>query len=180
MLLRNPGYSTPPFSRDEFLGCVSLGLLKNYGTFFGWNFSPYPFPKFSLSKLLSQLWQLRPGILADRYITLFKFFGGKSVKLPLGYNLSFKSRNYFWENNLDQIYRFAFSVPVVDRYSILKTWDKFQWYKPSHCFYFLAAQVDKRLGHSGLSYLKYGGEKNAQEMVKEFPVIHPIRLKLGL
>ena len=138
VIWRSPGDPTPPMSRDEILGLVSLELIA---TPKDWNFSPYPIPKFSLKKLIPQL------------------------KLLYEHR---KERNYFWQNNLDQIYRFAFSVPLVDRDFILRKEGKF------NLFYWLIAKVDSMIGDdSGISYLKYGNSKEA--MQQEFPLDHPIR-----
>lgn len=170
-LLRSPGKATPPMSRDEILGMVALGVLKPMnGVAISWNFSPYPLPRFSLIKLVKQLWDLRPEVS-------FEF--NKNAKYFFNYWISFRHRNYFWQNNLDQIYRFAFSVPVVDRHFILKSWGKFQWYNPAHVFYAAVAKVDSTLGQdSGIRYLKYG--KSAEAMVKEFPEDHDIRQRVRL
>lgn len=177
-LIRNPGIlDGSPISRDEILGMISLELLKpKKDVIIGWNFSPYPLPKFSLTKLIKQLWELRPSLISEDWVKLIELSGSKVIKLPKGINIEFTHRNYFWQNNLDQLYRFAFSVPVQDRYVILKTWDKFQWYKPSHIFYAAISQLDKLGRASGIRFLKYGGEKNRKEMEKEFPADHPIVL----
>jgi hypothetical protein len=104
-----------------------------------WNFSPYPVPKFSLVKTVKQFLEQRG-----------------------------KHRNYFWQNNLDQIYRFAFSVPLVDRHFILQQRNKF------NIIYWAIAKVDSMIGSSsGIRYLKYGKSKEA--MLKEFPENHPIK-----
>lgn len=156
-ILRSPGKSLPPISRDEILGLVHLGLLKP-GHLNGWNYSPFPLPKFSLFKLIPQLVQL----YKNRH-----------------------DRNYFWKNNLDQIYRFAFSVPLVDRHYINQRWGEF-------CpVYWLIAKIDSKFGkESGIRYLKYATDKSeplgpkdlefAKAMVEEFPVDHPIRQEVKL
>jgi hypothetical protein len=141
ILVRNPNTKTSPISRDEILGMSALGLLAP-GDMNGWNFSPFPLPKFSLFAFLSQLF------------LLFK---------------NRKDRNYFWKNNLDQIYRFAFSVPFVDRHFILRKWGKF------NLFYFLVAHVDSFGRASGIRWLKYGGLKNKRAMKSEFPADHPLQ-----
>lgn len=165
-ILRSPGKINPPISRDEILGLVSLSLVIPVHLN-GWNFSPYPIPAFSLTKLLSQVWELRPKFaLVD--------FPGFTIKLP---DIQFRHRNYFWKNNLDQLYRFAFSVPLQDRAFILQKWGTFRWYKPSHAFYAAISGVDKGLGWfkpTAIRWLKYGEERNKAEMLKEFPEDHPI------
>lgn len=167
ILVRNPDKTTSPFSRDEVLGATALGLLKEQHLN-GWNFSPFPIPKFNLFTLLKQLWELRPTWV----------IGNTLLAEPiqwLSYSLSFKHRNYFWQNNLDQLYRFSFSVPLVDRHFMLKKWDKFSWTKPSHVFYWFIAKVDSLSSRrNGIRWLKYGGDKNFEAMAQEFPQDHPI------
>lgn len=94
-LIRSPKKETPPMSRDEVLGMASIGFLKQHHLN-GWNFSPYPIPKFNLFKTISQFLELRG-----------------------------KHRNYLWQNKLEHTYRFAFSVPLSDRHFILQKWGKF-------------------------------------------------------
>jgi hypothetical protein len=126
---RSPGKNLPPLSRDEVLGMCYFNFPFYVHYYQNWNFSPYPLPKFSLIKLIKQLWELRPSVIG----------------LHLPYELKFKHRNYFWQNNLDQLYRFAFSVPIQDRAFILKQWDKFQWYNPAHIFYSAVAKIDSMM-----------------------------------
>jgi hypothetical protein len=94
-LLRSPNQLTPPISRDEVLGMAALGFLKPRHLN-GWNFSPFPIPRFNPLKTISQFLELRG-----------------------------KHRNYMWLNNMSHTYRFAFSVPLTDRHFILKCWGKF-------------------------------------------------------
>jgi hypothetical protein len=167
----------PPISRDEILGMAALGLLKPRHLN-GWNFSPFPLPKFNLFTLLKQLWQLRPSLVKHPlfsppksvpYFKLPRIF----IKLSGYYYLSFKHRNYFWQNNLDQLYRFAFSVPLTDRHFLLSQWGRFTWYNPMHLLYWTIAKIDSKLGKSnGIRWLKYG--KGVEEMTSEFPADHPI------
>lgn len=149
-LKRNPGESKVPISRDEILGMSALGFLKPEHVN-GWYFGPYTLPKFSLIKTVEQFLELRG-----------------------------QHRNYFWQNNLDQIYRFAFSVPVTDRHFILKKWGRFQFYNPVHLFYAAIGKLNSLYKPNGIDWLKYGGKRAEKEMVKEFPEDHPIRQKLGL
>lgn len=136
-LTRSPGKAIPPISRDEILGLAGLGILSPADVK-GWNFSPYPIPRFNPIKLVKQLLEVRG-----------------------------KHRNYFWQNNLDQMYRFAFSVPLVDRHFILRSFGKF------NPFYFAISLVDRLLNKpSGITFLKYG--KGKKEMLVEFPEDHPI------
>lgn len=168
-VLRSPGKVTPYLSRDEVIGTIALGLCKPEHLN-GWNFYGRSLPKFNAIKLLKQLWELRPSV---------KMTYRDTVPATPKYSLEFKHRNYFWQNNLDQLYRFAFSVPLQDRHFILKTWGKFQWYNPVHVFYAIVAKVDSMLPKkSGIKWLKYGGEKNKLAMIEEFPMDHPIRMRV--
>lgn len=94
-LIRTPNKDLPPISRDEILGMSALGFLKPEHLN-GWNFSPYPLPKFNLFKTISQFIEL------------------------IG-----EHRNYLWQNYMDHTFRFAFSVPLSDRHFILSKWGKF-------------------------------------------------------
>lgn len=154
--IRSPGKKLPPNSRDEILGAVALGLLKpvhleEQRHIPEWNFSPYPLPRFNLFKLLSQL------------------------KEAYG-----KHRNYFWQNNLDQLYRFAFSVPLQDRHFILKKWNKFKFYNPVHLFYAVYGKASSMISPGALDWLKYDEKRGLEGIKKEFPEDHPIRQKLEL
>ena len=173
-IARSPDKKVPPISRDEILGLASLGVLHEVYVP-SWNFSPYRIPKFSIIKLVKQLDEILPGFTIS---WTGKWYNFKSYRVTFD---SMKHRNYFWKNNLDQLYRFAFSVPVQDRHFILKRWNKFHWYNPVHVFYAAVAKVDSLLPKkSGIKWLKYGGEENRKAMVEEFPEDHPIRQKLGL
>ena len=140
-IIRSPNKHLPPMSRDEVLGLAALRLLTPASVKHNnWSFSPYPIPKFNLIKLVKQLLEMKG-----------------------------KHRNYFWENNLDQVYRFAFSVPLVDRHFILQQWGKF------NLFYWAIAKLDSMSSsESGIRWLKYG--KSLEAMQEEFPEDHPFRL----
>lgn len=130
--------SEVPISRDEILGMASLGFLKPEHLN-GWNFCPYDMPSFNLIKTIKQFLELRG-----------------------------KHRNYLWQNKLDHTYRFAFSVPLVDRHFILQKWGKFNF------FYWMVAKIDSILPiDNGIGWLKYG--KDIDKMKKEFPEDHPIQ-----
>lgn len=133
--------SSVPISRDEILGMVELGFLKPEHLN-GWNFSPYPLPKFNLIKTIKQFLELKD-----------------------------KHRNYFWQNNLDQVYRFAFSVPLNDRHFILQKWGKF------NIIYWSIAKIDSLFSKpkNGIHWLKYGGDDRKKIMKEEFPKDHPLR-----
>lgn len=157
---RSPGKELPPMSRDEILGMAALRLITpNLANAKNWNFSPRPIPKFNPIKLAAQLWQLRPSIVYTRVGIV-----------PI---LEFKHRNYFWENNLDQLYRFAFSVPLVDRAFILECWGETNSLR--YYLYKAIAKLDSMSSsESGIRWLKYG--KSLEAMQKEFPEDHPFRL----
>lgn len=185
ILIRSPNKSNVPISRDEILGMVQLGLLKP-SHLTNWNFSPFPIPKFNLFTLLKQIWELRPSIV-EVTDTVEEFDENNQLvysSTKTYRELKFKHRNYFWQNNLDQLYRFAFSVPLQDRHFMLKTWGIFDWRKPSHLCYALIAKIDSLFGKSGIKFLKYGkpliestdakSKGLLLEMSKEFPEDHPI------
>lgn len=137
---RSPGKENPPASRDEVLGLVELGILV-YAKDGSWNFSPRPIPRFNLLRLIGDIREAKG-----------------------------QHRNYFWENNLDQLYRFAFSVPLTDRHYCLKKSNKF------NLFYWAIAKIDSLSSkRSGIRYLKY--DKDLAAMLEEFPEDHPFREK---
>ncbi len=135
-----------PMSRDEILGLAYLGFISDKLVNGGWSFSPYPIPKFSLFKLIKQAIELRG-----------------------------QHRNYFWKNKLDQIYRFAFSVPIQDRAFILECWGETKSLR--YFFYKAIAFIDSKIGKpkNGIPWLKYGGDKRKKIMQKEFPIDHPLQ-----
>lgn len=159
----------PPFSRDEQLGLSYLGYTDER-VIESWIFNPKdrPIPKFSLSKLITQ------ALALVVVIPYYKRILGIDVKM---WHFELAHRNFFWENNLDQIYRFAFSVPLQDRYSILKWFGRFKFYRPDHLFYAGVSLIDRMGKPSGIRYLKYGGEKNGDAMAAEFNTDHPIFIK---
>lgn len=138
-LIRSPDKPSPPISRDEILGLAQLGFLRAKHLD-GWSFSPYPIPKFNFFKLISQLIEVKG-----------------------------KHRNYLWQNNLDQLYRFAFSVPLSDRHFILQKWGRF------NLFYYLIAKFDSMFkSKNGLGWLKY--DQDIKQMQAEFPEDHPLQM----
>lgn len=145
-LIRSPNKETPPISRDEILGLAALGLLKKYHIP-NWKFSPYKIPSFNLPKLIKQL---------------------KEVKG--------QHRNYFWLNKLDQMYRFAFSVPLQDRAFILECFGEKRSIR--YFFYKTIAFLDSKFSKpkNGIHWLKYGGEERKKVMQQlDFPEDHPLR-----
>lgn len=170
---RLPNKPLPPVSRDVILGFSALDILKPEHLN-GWSFSPFPIPEFSAIELIKQLWELRPRFVSGDWVELLELSETKIIKLPKNINIELPHRNYFWLNNLDQLYRFTFSVPLTDRYSILKQWNEFEWYKPSHILYRGISYMDSLLPtESGIRWLKYGKSKEA--MLKEFPSDHIFR-----
>jgi hypothetical protein len=124
---------------------ASLGFLRPTHLN-GWSFSPYPTPPFNLKTLIKQVLELRG-----------------------------EHRNYFWQNGLSQIYRFAFSVPLQDRAFILECWGETR--SRRYFFYKAIAFLDSKIGKpkNGIPWLKYGGGERKQIMQTEFPEDHPLR-----
>jgi hypothetical protein len=121
----------------------------------GWSFSPEPIPRFNIIKLVYQLWQLRP--------TLSK----QTQKDAIFFNKFYiRHRNYYWENKLDQVYRFAYSVPLTDRNFIQEKWYQF------NLLYWVIAKIDSLIGKdNGIRWLKY--DSSVEGMLKEFIPEHP-------
>lgn len=144
-LIRSPFKEEPPMSRDEILGLAKLGFLRPKHLN-GWSFSPYPIPPFNLIKLIKQLVEVK-----DQH------------------------RNYFWKNKLDQIYRFAFSVPIQDRAFILECFGEKNTLR--YFFYKAIALIDSKISKptNGIQWLKYGGDEREEIMKKEFPEDHPLQ-----
>ena len=138
-------YTNVPQSRDELLGMAYLGFLKPHHLN-GWNFSPYPLPKFNLLKFIEQALE--------------------------AYD---KHRNYFWKNNLGQLYHVAFSVPIQDRAFMLECWKETKTIR--YYFYKTIANLDKffTTPKNGVQWLKYGGEERKAIMKEEFDTNHPLR-----
>ena len=144
-LIRSPNKELPPISRDEIIALAYLDLLKPMHLN-GWSFSPYPIPPFSLKTLIKQVLELKG-----------------------------QHRNYFWQNGLSQIYRFAFSVPLQDRAFLLECFGETR--RLSYLFYKAVAFLDSKIGKpkNGIPWLKYGGDERKRVMHDEFPQAHPLR-----
>jgi len=152
-----------PISREEILGLVAMGYGKlifySGGKFQGWNFSPYPLPRFNPVKLLQQA-----NACVESY---FPFV--------------LKHRNTFWQNKLTQIYRFAFSVPLSDRDYINQKLGRFR-----NPIYRFIAWLDKRKrsdnrSSRSIQNFKYGGDDAAVH--NYFHEGHDLRIhlqKLGI
>jgi hypothetical protein len=143
-LIRHPDRpNTSPISREEIMGWAYLRFLTP-SHLNGWNFSPYPIPKFCLKTLIKQVLEAKG-----------------------------QHRNYFWKNNLGQLYRFTFSVPLTDRAFIIEH-SNMKINFVSKTFYKLVAKVDSMLNkENGIRWLKYG--KSLSGMQKEFMEGHPFR-----
>lgn len=133
----------PPISRDEILGLVSLGTMTQR-ELPTWSFSPYPLPNFNLITLVKQLWDCKD-----------------------------KHRNYFWQNNLSQVYHVAFSVPLQDRHFINTIFKRF------NPLYWVIAKVDSWLtpkSNSGhlIRFLKYDIMPDIKVFEEYFGPTHPI------
>jgi hypothetical protein len=142
---------TSVMSRDEILGMVYLDpRLADRLIMDDFNFSPYPIPKFNLVTLIKQL---------------------KEVKG--------KHRNYFWQNNLDQIYRFAFSLPLQDRAFVYRLANK-----KVPLFYQIVEFIDKKLSTDNRSSkairsFKYDNDNN-EGIRLYFEEGHPVRTHIEL
>lgn len=142
-MVRNLDKSDPPISRDEILGLVALGAMTK-NELPTWSFSPYPLPKFNLITLVKQLWECRD-----------------------------KHRNYFWQNELTQVYHVAFSTPLQDRHFINKHFKRF------NPLYWVIAKVDSWLtpkSNSGhlIRFLKYDIMPDIKVFEEYFGETHPI------
>lgn len=151
-LVRHPdiegyGAGMSPISRDEILGLAALGYLKP-SHLKGWRFSPFPIPKFNLVELFRQ-----------------------AIDLVDWKARTLKHRNTFWLKGYSQIYRFAFSVPYVDRHFLNKCWGRYNpiW----HLVHVLAhrKQPENRTSRA-IRFLKTGKDKAA--MANYFGEEHPL------
>lgn len=93
---RLPNKPLPPFSKDEVIGCVSLGLLKNDEL----ERSHYNFcninKEFDRKLSFKSLW--------------------KAIKVL--YKAKDEHRNYIWENEIVEAYPLAFRLPPEDIYYV--------------------------------------------------------------
>lgn len=149
--VRHSMKQTSVMSRDEIVGMAYLD--KNTANKIieeGFNFSPYKIPSFNLFKLIKQVLEVRG-----------------------------KHRNYFWQNNLDQIYRFAFSLPLQDRAFVYRSAGR-----KVPLIYVMIEDIDKSLNSSNRSSrairsLKYDND-NDQGIYDYFSDDHPIRVHMDL
>jgi len=98
MVDRSPGQLTPPFSKDEVLGCVSLGLLEN---------KELEKSNYNFCNLTKEF---------NRELTFSSFV--KAVKIL--FKIRKEHRNYVWQNNLIEAYPLAFKLPPEDIYYVKK------------------------------------------------------------
>lgn len=146
---RLPYKLTPYPSRDVILGWASLGLLKvNDLVDSNWSFSPLPLERFKIIDTLYQFLDLRN-----------------------------KDRNYFWQHEYKQVYRFAFSVPFQDRAYLYRVSGKkapLAW----RVYEKLSRRVKPKNDSSKLlAWLKYNEVPSKEVWVSYFGKDHPITLK---
>lgn len=159
---RFPGLKTPYPSRDFWLAHsyffpdITLDMMKRTN----WKFSPIALPKFNLIDLLKQVYNLRPSFtpLTPKDSKMGKFY--------------LRHRNFYWENNYTQIYRFAFSVPLTDREAYYSK-EKAPWY------YRLISWIDSKLeakSDSGalIRSLKYDTKPELEVYERYYKTEHPI------
>jgi hypothetical protein len=97
-ITRLPGMETPPLSKDEIIGMVSLGLISDSEL----SRSHYNF--------CSQ------DIAFERKLSLKSIFG--AVKAL--FKIRKEHRNYVWENRIVEAYPLAFRLPPEDIYYVQK------------------------------------------------------------
>lgn len=102
MVDRSPGQMTPPFSKDEVVGCVSLGLLTDKEL----ENSHYNFC--NLDKDFKRKLSIKSIVCGIK--TLWK--------------IRKEHRNYFWQNELKAVYPLAFKLPPEDVYYVKKFYGK--------------------------------------------------------
>lgn len=135
-----------PISRDEILGLAYLGYLEPHHLE-GWNFSPFLLPKFNLIKLIKQLLEARG-----------------------------QHRNYFWRNELTQIYHVAFIVPLQDRHFLNKCWGRYNpIYHLIDFLYHLRQPTDR--SSRQIRFLKTGKDKDAIVNYYSDKENHPLVIK---
>lgn len=134
--------TTPPISRDEIIGLYYILKPK----FVSFDFTPKALskPKFNLIKFIKQAKELY---------------------------LNRNNRNFFWQNNLGQIYHIAFKVPLQDRHFILKQTGKY------NLFYHLIHLLDQKIptkNRSELAIKWLKGNRKNSDIIQYFDSNHPI------
>lgn len=98
---RLPNKPYPPFSKDELIGCISLGLINIKALeSVHWNFCNLDYKKEPLT--------LRKALKAAKIL----------------FDIRNEHRNYVWENNLTDAYCLAFYTPLEVQYYIKKMFGK--------------------------------------------------------
>ncbi len=127
---RSPNDSTPPVSKDEIIGMVSLGLLSHYDLEQShWNFCNLDYE--------------------PKKLTLKAAF--KAAKIL--YSIRKEHRNYMWENKLTDAYPLAFYLGPEDQYYINKLYDKPVTLLQTIFFYINAIQVLTGSNNSAKMYV---------------------------
>lgn len=146
---RHPGKPYPPPSRDTMLGLVALGMLHPETLIAGnWLFCPFKIPPFNPFSTISALLRLKKS-----------------------------HRNALWEGKGEpHVFRFAFSVPLVDRAFMLRHVGM-----PVNYFYSLVEWIDKKFTSSSPSsklirWLKYDEMPEQSVFDTYFGREHPIAL----
>lgn len=102
MINRSPNQATPPFSKDEVIGCVSLGLLTD---------NQLKNSHYNFCNIRSDF---------NRKLTIKSLF--TSIKTL--FKIRKEHRNYMWENNLVETYPLSFKLPPEDIYYVKKFYNK--------------------------------------------------------
>lgn len=145
---RHPGKFYPPPSRDTMLGLVSLGMLHPEDLLENnWSFCPFKIPDFNPFLTIAALWRMRKA-----------------------------HRNSLWEGNGEpHLFRFAFSVPLVDRAFMLRHVGM-----PKNYFYSFAEWLGiaffpaKNDSSKLISWLKSDIDPGAEVFERYFGENHPI------
>lgn len=132
-----PVENCPPISREEIMGLAYFGALKPHHLK-GWNFSPYPVPKFNLVETIKQ---------ANSCVESYRPF-------------KLKHRNTFWQQGYSQLYRFAFSVPFSDRHFLNKCWGRYNLFWHIVHILTLRKQPENRSSRM-VRYLKTGQDQES-------------------
>jgi hypothetical protein len=102
MVNRSPYQTTPPFSKDEVIGCVSFGLLTDHEL----ENSHYNFCNLDMN--------------FERKLSIKSLF--KAAKTL--WNIRKEHRNYVWQNKMVEAYPLAFKLPPEDIYYVKKRYNK--------------------------------------------------------
>lgn len=103
---RSPNDPTPPISKDEIIGLVSLSMLKSNDLKLSyWNYCNLPeYTQKPLSLVV--VWKaIRAGIIRNSIVRKLKLTGGSK-------------RNYYWENRMIDLYPLAFRLAPWEIYYV--------------------------------------------------------------